>query len=166
MHIFSAPVGAPRRTFSIDQSLKLVPQGITTSTVPYGAKTPPQHNQGQHDAEEPPISSGSLPPPSGNGRGLQSDGASCSSSVVRIRELEAQLARRKAQATRDRVAADEAAEARLRQGRIDADAADIVAYEAELAYEIARSHASSHTRSEMVHAGPMSMRKPKSSGFP
>ena len=74
------------------------------------------------------------------------------------------MARRKAQATRDRVAADAAAEARLRQadaaaearlrqGRIDADAADIVAFEAELAYEIARSHASSHTRSERVHAG-------------
>ena len=85
------------------------------STVPYGARTPPHKSMpGPHAAEERPISSGSLPPPSGSGRGLRSPQASCSSSVsreVRLRELEAQLARKKAQAARDRAVNDEAAAA-------------------------------------------------------
>ena len=134
-------------------------------TVPYGARTPPPDTQGHHHAEDPPVSSGSLPPePSGSGRGLRSPGASCSSSVtrdVRLRGLEAQLARKKAQAARDGAGNDEAAAAAaaataayLRQSRIDADAAEIVAFEAEVAFEIARSHASSqHPGSERVHAG-------------
>ena len=91
---------------------------------------------GQHQAEERPISSGSLPPPSGNGQSRHSQ-ASCSLSEFRRRELEVGLAIKREQ---------------LAQMRIAAAEAEIATFEAQMAYEVARS-ASSNAHSSRLHAG-------------
>ena len=106
------------------------------STVPYGARTPPHNSMpGPHAAEERPISSGSLPPPSG-GQSRHSQ-ASCSLSELRRRELQVGRAIKAEQIAQMRVAAAEA---------------EVATIDAQIAYEEARS-ASSNAHSSRLHAG-------------
>ena len=74
------------------------------STVPYGAQDPNNNNDHNTAEADIPVASGSLPPePSVSGRDpLRSDAGSCLPSVVRLRELEWQIARKKAQDARER----------------------------------------------------------------
>ena len=106
------------------------------STVPYGARTPPRNSMpGPRAAEERPISSGSLPPPSG-GQSRHSQ-ASCSLSELRRRELQVGRAIKLEQ---------------LAQMRIAAAEAEVARFDAQIAYEEARS-ASSNAHSSRLHAG-------------
>ncbi len=106
------------------------------STVPYGARTPPQTSMpGQHAAEDPLISSGSLPPPSG-GHSRQHSHA-FSLSELRRRELETGHAIKLRQLAQLRVAAAEA---------------EVAEFQAQMAEDLACS-ASSIAHSSRLHAG-------------